>query len=85
LLSRKHPAEAASEIEPFHVDDQPGIVRAGRASGEKTPEIRALGFVRSHRCAGCLTLQTPRRPSDEAVVRFACQSREADPATPFWG
>jgi hypothetical protein len=75
LLSREHPAQAASEIELFHVEDEPRIVRAGGASGKKTPEIAALGFVRSHRCGGCSpTLRAPRKPSDEAVVRFAYQT-----------
>ena len=53
LLSREHPAQAASEIELFHVKDEPRIVRVRGASGQETPEIPALGLVRSHRCDGC--------------------------------
>jgi len=72
LLSREHPAQAAFEIELFHVEDEPRIVRAGGASEKNPPQIRALGFVRSHRCVGCaVTIRTPRKASDEAVVRFA--------------
>ena len=41
LLSREHPAQAAFEIELFHVEDEPRIVRAGGA-----PEKIRHRFVR---------------------------------------
>jgi hypothetical protein len=86
LLSREHPAQAAFEIELFHVEDEPRIVRAGGASEKNPPQIRALGFVRSHRCVGCaVTIRTPRKASDEAVVRFAYLAPERDRTTPFEG
>jgi hypothetical protein len=50
LLSREHLAQAASEIELFHVEDEPRIMALNGVSEEKTPENRALGLVRSHRC-----------------------------------
>jgi hypothetical protein len=75
LLSREHPAQAAFKIELVHVEDEPRIVRAGEPPGKNPPQIRALGFVRSHRCVGCsLTIRTPRKAGDEAVVRFAHQT-----------
>lgn len=86
LLSREHPAQAAFEIELFHVEDEPRIVRAGGAPEKNPPQIRALGFVRSHRCVGCpATIRTPRKASDETVVRFAYLAPERDRATPFEG
>jgi hypothetical protein len=61
-------------------------VRASGAPGKNPPQIRALGFVRSHRCVGCsLTIRTPSKASEEAVVRFAYLAPERDRTTPFEG
>lgn len=85
LLSREHPAQAAFKIELLHVEDEPRIMRAGETSGKKPPEIPALGF-RSHRCGDSpITVLTPLKPSDEAVVRFSYPTSDRGRTTPFGG
>src|SRR5262249_4691466 len=85
LLSRDYLAQATSEIELLHVEDEPRIMRAGETSGKKPPEIPALGF-RSHRCGDSpITVLTPLKPSDEAVVRFSYPTSDRGRTTPFGG
>jgi hypothetical protein len=80
------PGSSCLRIELFHVEDEPRIVRTGGAPGKNLPQIRALGFVRSHRCVGrSLTVRTPRKVSNEPIVGFAYPTLDGDPTTPFGG
>src|SRR5262249_34445013 len=84
LLSCEDAAQAAFKIELSHVEDEPRIASTGGAPEKNPPQIRAFGFVRSHRCVvRARTIRTTDNANDYAVVRITYLAPERDRTIPL--